>query len=90
MKFRCFAKRHRKGEPKVIQNEVKIEFWALRGRIFVILGGFARGLIFDELLIGLNIRKIPGKLGPAPNEFFIRVGQKTYGDQAKRLRSLKY
>ena len=38
----------------------------------------------------LNVRKIPGKRGPAPNEFFIRVGQKTYGDQAKRLRSLKY
>ena len=55
--FRCFAKRHRKGEPKVIQNEVKIELWAFRDLIFGILGGFARGLIFDEFLIGLKIRK---------------------------------
>ena len=38
------------GGVRRIQNEVKIELWALRDLIFGILGGFARGLIFDELL----------------------------------------
>ena len=45
------------GGVRRIQNEVKIELWALRDLIFGILGGFARGLIFDEFLIGLKIRK---------------------------------
>ena len=47
------------GGVRRIQNEVKIELWALRDQIFGILGGFARGQIFDEFLIGLKIRKIP-------------------------------
>ena len=33
-----------------IQNDVKIEVLAFRSRIIEILGGFLRGLIFDEFL----------------------------------------
>jgi hypothetical protein len=39
-----------KGMPKVIENDLKINCWALRGVIFQILDGFVRGLIVDELL----------------------------------------
>ena len=34
------------------QTDLKIELWALRDLIFEILGGFARGLIFDAFLFG--------------------------------------
>jgi hypothetical protein len=36
--------------PNAIRNYLKIDLWMFRGRIFLILGEFARGLIFDELL----------------------------------------
>ena len=36
-----------KGTPKVIQNHLKIEPWALKGLIFYFLR-FVVGLIFDE------------------------------------------
>ena len=35
---------------KVIQNETKIEPWAINDQIFVVLGGFDRGPMFDGLL----------------------------------------
>ena len=40
------------------QTELKIELWAFRDLIFEILGGFARGLIFDAFLIGNRSGKI--------------------------------
>ena len=40
-----------KMEGKRGQNDLKIKLSALRGRIFEVLGGFLRGLIFDEFLI---------------------------------------
>ena len=39
---------------KASKNDPKIEFWAPRGRLFEFLGGFLRGLIFDEFLICKN------------------------------------
>ena len=39
------------GRQKASQNDLKIELWALRGRIFEILGVFLRGLILDEFMI---------------------------------------
>ena len=36
---------------KASKNNPKIELWVLRGLIFEFLGGFWRGLIFDEFLI---------------------------------------
>ena len=36
---------------KTSQNDIKIGFWALRGRIFEFLGGVLRDLIFDEFLV---------------------------------------
>ena len=86
--FRCFAKRHRKGEPKVIQNEVKIELWALRDLIFGILGGFARGLIFDEFLIGLKIRKNPENRGGGAKKESPLLGSAAEAGSPERLWSL--
>ena len=87
--FRCFAKRHRKGEPKVIQNEVKIELWAVRDLIFGILGGFARGLIFDEILIGLKIRKIQKIEAEVRKEGFRRKGRRQRRGPGEALESAK-
>ena len=86
--FRRFAKRHRKGEPKVIQNEVNIELWAFRDQIFGILGGFARGLIFDEILIGLKIRKNPENRGGGAKRGFPLQGSAAEAGSPERLWSL--
>ena len=86
--FRRFAKRHRKGEPKVIQNEVKIELWAPRDLIFGILGGFGRGLIFDEFLIGLKIRKSPENRGGGAKRRIFPVGSAAEAGSPERLWSL--
>ena len=86
--FRCFAKRHRKGEPKVIQNEVKIELWAFRDLIFGILGGFARGLIFDEFLISLKIRKNPENRGGGAKRGSPPQGSAAEAGSPERLWSL--
>ena len=44
-----------KGCQKVPKNDLKIETLALLGRIFEILGGFGRGLIFNEFSIGKKL-----------------------------------
>ena len=58
--------------PKVIQNGSKIKLWASRAPIFEILGGFDRGLIFDDFWSGpknkTNLKKLekmicPGTVG---------------------------
>jgi hypothetical protein len=46
-----------KGMPKGNQNGSKIELWAFRGPISEVLGGFDRGQIFDEFLIGKKNEK---------------------------------
>jgi hypothetical protein len=43
--------------PKGNQNGSKIELWAFRGPISEVLGGFDRGRIFDEFLIGKKNEK---------------------------------
>ena len=59
----CFAKRHRKWRANGSQNDIKIELWALGGSIFVIWGGFWRGLILDEFLIEKKLTKYLQKCG---------------------------
>ena len=86
--FRCFAKRHRKGEPKVIQNEVKIELWVARGPTLEVFVGFARGLIFDEFLIGLKIRKNPENRGGGAKRGSPLQGSAAEAGSPERLWSL--
>ena len=56
-KIDVYGKSIENGRQKDSKNDVKIKLWALRGLIFEILGGFLRGLIFDELLIGQKAEK---------------------------------
>ena len=76
------------GGVRRIQNEVKIEFWALRDLIFGILGGFARGLIFDEFLIGLKIRKNPENRGGGAKRGSPPQGSAAEAGSPERLWSL--
>ncbi len=46
-----------KGMPKGNQHGSKIELWAFSGPISEVLGGFDRGRIFDEFLIGKKNEK---------------------------------
>ena len=52
--FRVSRKGIENVRQKTFKNSPKIELWALRGWIFDFLGGFLRGLIFDEFVICNN------------------------------------
>ena len=60
--MKIYAKMDPKSDPK-------IDIWALRGRIFAILGGFWRSPIFDEFSIGKMSIKILQKF-----EIWARMG----------------
>ena len=51
-------KNNRKRDAKRQQNRPQIELWAPMGPIFEVLGGVARGPIFDEFLMGPKMKKI--------------------------------
>ena len=59
-----------------IQNDPKIDLWALGGRIFEILGGFEKHQIWDEFSIGEKseeFREIGGlrlQKGVVPSNFW--------------------
>ena len=64
MSFRRFRNLIKNGCKKGCKNDLKIDLWALGGRIFEILGGFLRGLIFDEFSIGKKSAKNRENGGP--------------------------
>ena len=70
------GKMHQPGRQNGIQNDPKIDVWAIRGPTFEVLGAFLRSLIFNEFSIGKNSAKnlIFWVRGSAKGKLPARVG----------------